>query len=168
MSLKKTERYIARSDWAGWCVWETTKTRTGRVKAVVSYINFRSGEVREASLAPRPVDQRSTHAKREAILRGLRPEVRKFAHFLLAFRNQRRGITPGESTLCKWYARCTAKQVGHVRRYLPALHRCGILLSENLVGRLWQQARRRNGDAGEACGASVTAALLEIGRDKRG
>ncbi|CAB3853026.1 hypothetical protein LMG3482_03032 [Achromobacter deleyi] len=166
--MEEMEQYRTRPNGSSWAVWQAARTRAGKVRAVVSYINFGTGEVRDASSFPRPVDQRDARAKRETVLQGLRPEVRKFAQFLLAFRNQRRGITPGEATLCKWYARCSGKQVGHVRRYLPALRRCGILLSENLVGKLWQQARRRNSHAGEACWSSVTAARFDNGRSKWG
>jgi hypothetical protein len=76
--------------------------------------------------------------QREFILQGLRAEVRDFAKFVLRFRNQRRGITPGIDTLVKWYAEISDKQAGHVRRYVPKLMEAGVLAGTSLVGPLFQ------------------------------
>jgi hypothetical protein len=76
--------------------------------------------------------------QRHAILDSLHPEVRAFAVFVLKFRNLRRGITPGISTLCRWYAILTDRQACHVRRYVPKLRQSGVLDGDSLVGPLFQ------------------------------
>jgi hypothetical protein len=65
--------------------------------------------------------------QKEAALSRLRPEVREFAHFVLSFRNQRRGVTPAMNGLVKWYAQMTGKRASDVRRYLPRLDEAGIV-----------------------------------------
>jgi hypothetical protein len=77
---------------------------------------------------------------RETALASLRPEVRRFAEFVLKFRNRRRGITPGIDTLVQWYGQYTGARADNVRRYVPRLFDAGVLVGESVVGPLFQYA----------------------------
>jgi hypothetical protein len=133
-------------------IWEVSTTKQGRAKKVVSYINFYTGEVIPATtVKASPLkDFRKRLPEQARILRSLRPEVRDFAGFVLSFRNKRRGISPGVSVLCQWWARLTQQQVSHVRRYISRLQGAGILAGENLLCPVWQRvggsARRHLGE----------------------
>lgn len=78
--------------------------------------------------------------QRAFILDSLRKEVRGFASFVLAFRNQRRGVTPGVDTLVRWYAQIAGKQASHVQRYVKRLEVAGILAGSSLLAPLFQVA----------------------------
>jgi hypothetical protein len=120
-----------------------------RAPEVTEYIDITTGELIPASTLhasrffPRPIHFGELVLQREAVLKGLREEVRRFAVFVLRFRDQRRGITPGIDQLVNWYAELHGKQTGHVRRYVPQITRAGILAGESLVGPLWQMAGKR-------------------------
>lgn len=123
-------------------IWQVSTTRQGRVKKVVSYVNSFTGEVIPAAPVKTlpPKDFRKKLTEQARVLRGLRPEVQTFALFLLSFRNRRRGISPGVSTLARWWAKMTQQQVSHVRRYIPRLYDAGVLAGENLLCPVWQWA----------------------------
>ena len=120
-----------------------------RAPEVIEYCDTSTGEILRADVVHRsrnftkPIHFSELVLQREAILKGLRQEVRDFAVFVLKFRDQRRGITPGINTLVKWYADLTGKETFHVKRYLPQLTKAGILAGESLVGPLFQVAGRR-------------------------
>lgn len=69
--------------------------------------------------------------QREYIINSMRKEVKEFALFVLEFRNQRRGITPGIDELCHWYARFTGRKHFHIRRMVPNLIEAGVLSKDN-------------------------------------
>ncbi|CAJ0787930.1 hypothetical protein LMG18090_02187 [Ralstonia mannitolilytica] len=138
---------------AAWCV---SKTKAGKIKAVTEFIDMASGEVIPVAVVQMtPLDLRGKQAKKDAALASLRPEVRKFALFVLGYANNRRGLTPGIDTLCHWYAGLAGKQPQHVRRYIPKLAAVGILDGENLLGLLFQ---RTGGTARSHRGEEVRAA----------
>jgi len=133
------------------------------------YVDFQTGEILSmAQVRARGVPQEAHHSERfllrEAVLATLRPEVRRFALFVLAFRNQRRGITPGIDTLVPWYARYANKRIDNVRRYVPRLYEAGVLAGKALAGELFQVAGKRTSardHLGEECRAiSRYAALI--------
>lgn len=78
--------------------------------------------------------------QREFILNSLRPEAREFALFVLAFRNKRRGVTPGFEQLVKWYAELNGKRADNVRRLIKPLEKAEIIAGDSLLGPLFQIA----------------------------
>lgn len=76
--------------------------------------------------------------QRQFILNSLRKEVREFALFVLAFTNQRRGVTPWIEQLVKWYAQLHGKRSSDVRRYVAQLEGSGIISESSLLGYLFQ------------------------------
>lgn len=136
--------------------WSADKTKAGKIKAVTELIDMTSGEIiPPTTVQMTPLDLRGKQAKKDAALASLRPEVRKFAHFVLGYANNRRGLTPGIDTLCHWYAGLAGKQPQHVRRYIPKVEAAGILDGENLLGLLFQ---RTGGTARSHRGEEVRAA----------
>lgn len=69
--------------------------------------------------------------QREYILNSLRKELKEFALFVLEFRNQRRGITPGIDELCRWYAELKGQKHWNVKRMVSKLVQAGILSRDN-------------------------------------
>jgi hypothetical protein len=78
--------------------------------------------------------------QREFILNALRKEVQEFAYFVLAFRNQRRGVTPAFQELVKWYAHLMNKQPCHVQRYIKVLEVAQIIAGSELLAPLFMIA----------------------------
>lgn len=110
----------------------------------VEYVDLTTGEIlsdkemcKQAGMQP-PIHFSERCLQRRAMLDRLRPEPREFATFMLRFRNQRRGITPGIQELCGWYATMIGKQAGHVRRYVPKLLEAEVLEGGSLVGAPFQ------------------------------
>lgn len=136
--------------------WSVSKTKAGKIKSVTEYVRWEfmegidpdtgefirglGGDVIPAATVPMPaLDLRDKPAKKDAVLAGLRPEVREFARFVIGYANKRRGITPGINTLCHWYADLTGKRADNIRRHIPKLEAAGILANENLLGPLFQR-----------------------------
>jgi hypothetical protein len=117
-----------------------------RAPVVTEYVDMKTGEIIQAAALPKdlevwPIVHFSERVlQREFILTSLRKEVREFAVFVLAFRNQRRGVTPGVDELAKWYANLTGQQACHVRRYVPRLEAAGVLAGSSLLCPLFQIA----------------------------
>jgi hypothetical protein len=113
---------------------------------VLEYIDTETGEILSARRAKRAPDfWPELHFAervllRQAIVDGLRKEVREFARFVLEFLNSRRGITPGVNVLAKWYARLHGQQPHHVRRHVEKLKAANILAGETLVAPLFQRS----------------------------
>ncbi len=144
---------LSRESLAAWTV---SRTRAGRIKRVEACIDMATGEIIPADGVPLPVlDLRTKQADKERVLNSVRPEVRQFAYFVLAFANKRRGITPGIDRLCHWYADITGKRADNVRRYVPKLEQAGILAGDNLLGPLFQ---RTGGTARAHLGEEAIAA----------
>jgi hypothetical protein len=80
--------------------------------------------------------------QRQTVLRGIRREVRRFAEFILEFRDHRRGVTPSVDMLVLWYARLTRKLARNVRRYVKQLEEAGILAGTSVLSPLFQIAGR--------------------------
>jgi hypothetical protein len=120
---------------------------------IVEYVDVLTGEIVSAAAMRKrtetlpPIHFSERCLQRKTILDGLRPEPREFATFVLEFRNQRRGITPGISKLCAWYAAMTGKQASHVRRYIPKLFDAGVLEGESLVGAPFQFSGKQTSSA---------------------
>ena len=99
---------------------------------IAEYVDTATGEIISSVEAKRRPDFKPTirtselTLQKEAALSRLRPEVREFAYFVLAFRNQRRGMTPPMDGLVKWYALMTQKRPSDVRRYIPRLEEARI------------------------------------------
>ncbi|WP_430227521.1 hypothetical protein [Paraburkholderia tropica] len=94
--------------------------------------------------------------QREMVLSGLRTEPRKFAQFVIQFRNRRRGITPGIQQLAKWYGQQHDKRLDNVKRYIKPLMEVEILESDSLVGPLWKQDGNSRDDTAENANAVLT------------
>lgn len=128
---------------------------------ITNYVDMETGEIIDAvALKNAPECWPTIYFSERVLQRGfilasLRKEVREFALFILAFRNQRRGVTPGVDGLVKWYAELTGKQACHVRRYLQPLEDTGILVGSSLLGPLFQIA------------GSSTTASAHLGEDFR-
>ncbi|MGE5648896.1 MAG: hypothetical protein ACM34A_01755 [Bacillota bacterium] len=128
---------------------------------ITQYVDMVTGEIIDATALKNDPEFWSTVyfservLQRRFILAGLRKEVREFALFILAFRNQRRGVTPGVDGLVKWYAELTGKQACHVRRYLQPIEDAGVLVGSSLLGPLFQIA------------GSSTTASAHLGEDFR-
>jgi len=131
-----TEKLEAKS----LAVLSISQTKAGKVRSVHEYVDLKTGEIIPANeLDIRPLDLATILPARFKALNSLRPEVRRFASFVLRFANRRRGITPDIGTLCRWYADLNNKRSNDVRRYIPALKRAGILAGDTLLGRLFQR-----------------------------
>lgn len=149
-------------------------TDTYLAPVVTQYVDQETGEIisaRDAIKSERVHEVRYGEAvlRREATVAALRPEVRAFALFVLEFRNQRRGITPGMDTLVEWYARLHGKRPDNVRRLVPKLHAGGIMAGESLVCPLFQfkgRSTRAAAYAGEDAAARVKFMAM-LGRAKR-
>lgn len=117
-----------------------------RAPVITEYVDTGTGEILEAKeLCKGKELWPELHAserclQREFILNSLRPEVREFALFVLRFRNQRRGVTPGFDRLVRWYAEFAGKRADNVRRYIKPLEEVGIIAGESLLGSLFQIA----------------------------
>ena len=113
------------------------KVRAIEVRKVAEYVDTYSGEIftaKEAkALGLQEIDYGLLALRREAILGGLRKEVREFAMFVLKFRNKRRGVTPNAQELCRMYAELYNKRSDNVRRLLDTLKKKGILESDELL-----------------------------------
>ena len=98
---------------------------------ITEYVDSGTGEIYQADAVPRravkrPIRYAEMGLQRQAVMHGLRPEVRRFAQFVLSFRDQRGGITPGMSKLVEWYADLEGRRVPDVRRYVARLEEAGI------------------------------------------
>lgn len=117
-----------------------------RAPVITEYIDTLTGEILQATELRNDKElwqvmyASERCMQREFILNSLRPEVREFALFVLRFRNQRRGVTPGFEGLVKWYAELSGKRADNVRRYIHALTEAGIIAGESLLGPLFQIA----------------------------
>lgn len=119
-----------------------------RGPVITEYVDTCTGEILEATELRKGKDKNKElwpelHAserclQREFILNSLRPEVREFALFVLRFRNQRRGVTPGFDRLVRWYAELAGKRADNVRRYIKPLEKVGIIAGDSLLGSLFQ------------------------------
>jgi hypothetical protein len=112
---------------------------------IEEYIDVTSGEIiKAANLRNDPRVPPQIHVgeimlQRQALLKSLRREVREFAFFILQFRNDRRGITPGIDTLVEWYARIYNKRPSNIRRYITVLEKVGFLAGTSLLSPLFQR-----------------------------
>jgi hypothetical protein len=122
-----------------------------KAPCITEYLDMESGEIiAAAALKDNPdvwptVRSSERMLQREFILGSLREEVRKFAVFILQFRNQRRGVTPGIDQLVKWYATLTGTEAFHVRRYVKPLEDARIIAGSSVLGPLFQIAGRSVG-----------------------
>lgn len=102
---------------------------------------------------------------REAILNSLRPEVRHFALFVLAFRNNRRGVTPPVADLVKMYAKLHDKSAFNIRRYVKRLEEVGIIGGSSILGPLFQFAgtkTKAKEHSGEDAAAAIRFAVMQM------
>ncbi|MGR4871758.1 hypothetical protein ACIPRI_23170 [Variovorax sp. LARHSF232] len=138
-------------------IWSVNLTKRGKVRSIGEYLDTATGEIIPAEqLTVSTLDIRNKLPARDAVFDSLRPEVRKFASFVLKFANKRRGITPGIDALCKWYADLHGKRIDNVRRYVRPLIDAGVLVHGSLLGPLFQRtggsARAHLSEAAEASG----------------
>lgn len=120
-----------------------------RAPVVVEYLDMETGEIMPAAVVLKhpeawpEVRCSERMLQRDFILNSLRKEVREFALFLLRFKNERRGVTPGVNQIVHWYARLTGKRASNVRRYLEPLKQAGVIAGTSLLGPLFQVAGTR-------------------------
>lgn len=94
----------------------------------------------------KPINHGEMLMQRQAALHSLRPEVQLFARFVLQFRDQRRGLTPGMATLVTWYAKLHGRRASDVRRLVKPLEAGGICIGDclfplfQLVQKKWQRS----------------------------
>ncbi|SDY99905.1 hypothetical protein SAMN05518854_103211 [Variovorax sp. YR266] len=139
-------------------VYSVNTTKAGGIRSVHEYLDTGTGEIIPADQLNIPVlDLRERLPARAKALASLRFEVQQFATFVLRFANLRRGITPGIGVLCQWYAEMHSRRSQDVRRYIPALHKAGVLAGETLLGPLFQ---RTGGKAREHLGEEYRAACI--------
>lgn len=139
-------------------VYSVSTTKAGKVRSISAYVDLSTGEIIPPEQLSIPIlDFREKLPARAKALASLRPEVRKFAVFVLRFANKRRGITPGIDTLCRWYADMQGKRSQDIRRYIPKLTEADILAGENLLGPLFQ---RTGGSVKEHLGEEYRAWCL--------
>jgi hypothetical protein len=98
---------------------------------IKEYVDTRTGEIVLAKDVPKgevaPTNRFGEQfLQRQAVFHGLRPEVLAFARFVLQFRDQRGGMTPGMDTLVRWYADLEGKRAPDVRRYVERLEAAGV------------------------------------------
>lgn len=120
-----------------------------KAPCITEYLDVETGEIIHASIlrndprVPSQIHLGEILLLRQALLDSLRREVRQFALFVLCFRNNRRGITPGIETLVEWYARLHGKRPSNVRRYVAVLEDKGLLAGSSLLSRLFQRTGNR-------------------------
>ena len=110
---------------------------------IKEYVDVTTGEILQAkdveSKKNAPIRFGELVLQRQACISKLRPEIRPFAHFVLHFRNHRRGITPDIRTLCAWFGTVTNRRGSDIARYIPRLEEQGIL-HDSVMGPLFQLA----------------------------
>jgi len=115
-----------------------------RPAKVVEWVDIRTGEILADAdfrrVFGKPVYRSERALQRHYVLRSLRPEAQSLARYILGFRNLRRGVSPAVPILVKWYAELTGQRVANVRRIVPTLAAAGIVVSDTLVGALWQHS----------------------------
>lgn len=133
-------------------VWIDGKcTNTYLAAEITEFVDVQTGEIVEATKrgqlsSRKPINHAEMLMQRQAALARLRPEVQHFARFVLRFRDQRRGLTPGMDTLVKWYAELHDRRAADVRRLVPALEAGGICVGDclhplfQLVQKRWQRS----------------------------
>lgn len=101
----------------------------------VEWVNLETGEILSkyevTKLGHIAYDYGIMVLQREYLLNSLRKELKEFALFVLEFRNQRRGITPGIDELCRWYAELKGQKHWNVKRMVSKLVQAGILSRDN-------------------------------------
>lgn len=148
------------------CITEYVDMKTGEIIPAITpeYMDMETGKIIPARVMKDDpevwptVRSSERMLQREFILESLREEVREFAEFVLQFRNQRRGVTPGVEQLVKWYAIFTDKQACHVRRYVKPLEEAGVIAGSSLLGPLFQIAGK-SVSANKHCGEDFYASM---------
>lgn len=102
---------------------------------VKTYLDLLTGDIIKTSeLSNRQIGMQmrfgERRLQREAVLQKLRPEVRPFAHFVLGFRDKRRGVTPNMRKLVHWYAELHDRRPSDVSRYVKRLAEGGVCEGE--------------------------------------
>lgn len=122
------------------------RNRAGKPTGIQEFIHIgkpgipATGEIIPAEELQVPhLNTAALQTDRQKVIKSLRPEVREFFSFVLLFRNNRRGITPGIKTLCQWFAQLTGKRTDNVRRYVAKLREAEVLVDDDAVGPLWQK-----------------------------
>lgn len=116
---------------------------------ITEYVDMTTGEILTAKdIRNQPeawpeVRLSENTLRRQAVLNSLRKESRSLALFILAFRNNRRGITPGVDKLVEWYARLHGQRPSNVRRSIRSLEEAGILAGASLLCPLFQFSGKR-------------------------
>ncbi|MDH6592617.1 hypothetical protein M2165_002506 [Variovorax sp. TBS-050B] len=154
----RTEKLDART----LAILSVSKTKAGTIRSICEYVDLATGEIIPADeLDVRTLNLSTILPARAKALNSLRPEVRRFAAFVLKFANRRRDITPGIDTLCRWYADLNNKRSSDVRRYIPALKQAGILAGDTLLGRPFQRTATTSTEVmGEEVDASTKYLLM--------
>ncbi|MCE1243795.1 hypothetical protein [Oryzomicrobium sp.] len=136
--------------------------RRGSKLNVTEYLDLATGEVLNTEEArSRGVTSIRPDAmvRRERKLETLRVEPKRFAQFLLRFRDQRCGFLVGVDTLVKWYSRLTGMASKNIRRYFDALTKAGILDHDHVLDRDFM-VRNPNAGKVEARGATFKASCM--------
>lgn len=129
---------------------------------VTEYLDLATGEILDAKEArKRGVTSIRPDAmvRRKRKLETLRVEPKKFAQFLLRFRDQQCGFLVGVDTLVKWYSRLTGMASKNIRRYFDALTKAGILDHDHVLDRDFMVRNPKAGKV-EARGATFKASCM--------
>jgi hypothetical protein len=125
------------------------KERRYQSPVVTEYVDVTTGEIIPAKdMKGRPgacpvVRFSENTLRRQAVLDSLREELRSLALFILAFRNNRRGVTPEVHKLVEWYAHLHGQRASNVRRNVKSLEKAGILAGSSLLCPLFQFSGKR-------------------------
>lgn len=136
--------------------------RRGSKLYVTEYLDLATGEILNAEEASK---RGVTSIRPDAMMRrtrklgNLRVEPKRFAQFLLKFRDQQCGFLVGVDTLVKWYSRLTGMAAKNIRRYFDALTKAGILEPDHVLNKDFMVRNPRAGK-GEALGATFKASCL--------
>lgn len=126
VALEQDESNIAKSNLI---IFTYSVSKTGQVK-VLDYFDSSTGEIIPKDKAKVKTIRSNNMLERFARLDSLKEEVRKFAIFLLRFRNQACGFLVPVEKIIEYYSIYTKKDKKNIRRYLPILINNNILQDE--------------------------------------
>ena len=114
------------------------RSRTGRI-IPEEYFDITTGEIimKGDSRIDFGVKSGKSMEERTRRLDSLRPEVRKFANFLLQFRNKSNGLMVPVKEIARMYSLYSSIRSNNVNRYIKSLIKAGILQDEFTLDKLF-------------------------------
>lgn len=110
-------------------IWNYKIKKSGDV-VVTEYFDRRTGEIISSKIANVREIRPDAMIERAKRLDSLRDEVRKFALFVLYFRNTACGFLVPMDTIKSWYSKYSGKRSNNVNRLVQKLIEGGILENE--------------------------------------